>query len=304
MRARAGRERDDVADATRKAKNAPPRADTSTVSQTGETFAARLRAGRGTDGGFGPRAGLPSEPEPTALATIALDDAAGRAWLAAHQDRHGAVAFDAAIVVNDSASGLAAIAFDDRPARDRALDHLEGGLARTLPSTPNVPHDESVHGWAWTEGTFGWVEPTARGILALRLLRPDAAAIADGVGMLRDRESVGGGWNYGNRVVFGEELPPYAQTTAAALVALQGLDAELEARGLATLRRLWREERDGGLSLATATAALRLHGDDDASRAGRALARAFDGSIDDTVALAWATIATGPGLARLEVRAR
>ena len=99
-----------------------------------------------------------------------------------------------------------------------------------------MPFDASKHGWAWTESTFGWVDPTARAVLALRLLRPGAPAIDDGVGMLRDRETVGGGWNYGNRVVLGEDLEPYAQTTAAALVALQRADPALEQRGLSTLR--------------------------------------------------------------------
>ena len=166
-----------------------------------------------------------------------------------------------------------------------------------------MPFDASVHGWAWTEATFGWVDPTARAVLALRLLRPDATAIEDGVGMLRDRETVGGGWNYGNRVVLGEDLWPYAQTTAAALVALQGADPALEQRGLSTLRRLWRAERDGGLSVALATAALRLHGDADAVASERAVFDVFErtGFMDDVVTLAWSAIATGPSLARLEV---
>ena len=266
-------------------------------------FAARVSAAQNEDGGFGPRPSVASEPEPTALAAIALDDADGRAWLEAHQADDGSVSFDAAVVVNDSSTALAALAFGPGAPRERALDHLVSGLARSTPSTTSVPHDESVHGWAWTEGTFGWVEPTSRGVLALRLLRPEAPAIADGVGLLRDRESVGGGWNYGNRVVYEEALPPYAQTTAAALLALQNADPALETRGLAVLRDLWRAERDGGLSLAQVTAALRLHGDRDAEPAERSLSDLFDrtGLRDDVVALAWAAIATGPALASLEV---
>jgi hypothetical protein len=270
-----------------------------------EAFAARVSAARGADGGFGPRPSAPSEPEPTALATIALDDVDGRAWLAAHQAADGSVSFDAAAVVNDSSTALAAIAFGLGAARERALDHVVAGQARSTPSTPSAPHDGSVRGWAWTTGTFGWVEPTARAILALHLYRPEASAIADGVGMLRDRESVGGGWNYGNRTVFDEDLPPYAQTTAAALIALQDIDVELEARGLAALKRLWRAERSGGLSLAVATTALRLHRDPDADRAQLALSELFakTGLRDDVVALAWAAIATGPGIGTLEVTA-
>jgi hypothetical protein len=211
-----------------------------------------VREAQNADGGFGPRIGLPSEPEPTALATIALDDERGRAWLGEHQTGDGSVSFDAGVVVNDSATAFAAIGLGSGDGRERALDHLEAALAPDARSTADVPFDAAFHGWAWTESTFGWVDPTARAVLALRLLRPGAKAIEDGVGMLRDRETVGGGWNYGNRVVLGEDLEPYAQTTAA-LVA-PNADPTLEERGLSTLRRLWRAERDGGLT-ALATAA-------------------------------------------------
>lgn len=275
-----------------------------TVGGIPKVFAERLRQAQNDDGGFGPRRGLPSEPESTALATLALDDGGGRAWLRARQTSDGAVQFDAGLVMNDSSTALAALALGAGEARDRAVDHVASSLARSTPSTAAVPHDESVRGWAWTEGTFGWVEPTSRGILALRLLRPDAPAIADGVGLLRDRESVGGGWNYGNRIVYGESLPPFAQTTAAALIALQGADRELEVRGRTVLRRLWRDERDGGLSLAQATAALRLHRDPDARAAASALLDLVGRSslLDDVLTLAWASIATGPSLSLLEVR--
>lgn len=273
------------------------------MGRNGTILASRVREAQNADGGFGPRIGLPSEPEPTALATIALDDERGRTWLGEHQSEDGSLTLDAGVVVNDSATAFAAIALGAGDARERALDHLEAGLAPDARSTSDVPFDASVHGWAWTEWTFGWVDPTARAVLALRLLRPGAPAIDDGVGMLRDRETVGGGWNYGNRVVLGEDLPPFAQTTAAALVALQRSDPALEARGISTLKRLWRAERDGGLTVALATAALRLDGDGDAGASERAVFDVFERSafMDDVVALAWAAIATGPALSSLEV---
>lgn len=266
-------------------------------------IASALREARNDDGGFGPRAGLPSEPEPTALATIALDDVGGRDWLGAHQRSDGSVTFDAAAIQNDSATSLAAIAFVGGVQRERALDHLEATLARSVPSTAALPQDDSVHGWAWTEGTFGWVEPTARAVLALRLFRPTSPAIQDGIGMLVDREGAGGGWNYGNRSAFGDDLTPYAQTTAVALVALQRVDQDLEDRGLSVLRSLWRRERVGGLSVALSTAALRLHGDPDAAAAERQTSELFERTrfLGDVVTLAWAAIAIGPGLPRLEV---
>jgi hypothetical protein len=273
------------------------------MGRNGTILASRVREAQNADGGFGPRVGLPSEPEPTALATVALDDEQGQAWLVEHQAADGSVPFDAAAVVNDSATAYAAIAFVAGDARERALDHLEAAMAPDTRSTSDVPFDASFHGWAWTEATFGWIDPTARAVLALRLFRPRATAIDDGIGMLRDRETVGGGWNYGNRVVLGEDLPPFAQTTAAALVALQGADPALEARGLSALRRLWPTERDGGLTVALTTAALRLLGDDDAVASERAVFDVFErtGFMDDVAALAWATIATGPALERLAV---
>jgi hypothetical protein len=266
-------------------------------------FARRLRAARADDGGFGPVPGVPAEPDPTALATLALDDDEGRAWLLAHQREDGSFGLAAGSVVNDAATGPAALALGPGPERERALDHLERASAASARSTHVIPHDAGVVGWAWTRNTFGWVEPTARALLALRALRPTAAdAIADGVGMLRDREAAGGGWNYGNRVVYGEELAPYAQTTALALLAVRGMAPDHEGRGMSALRRLWREEADGGLSLAVATAALRVYGDPDRHEAGAALDRVFERTrfLGDTVALAWAAIATGPALQLLE----
>ncbi|HXF71914.1 MAG TPA: prenyltransferase/squalene oxidase repeat-containing protein [Actinomycetota bacterium] len=263
----------------------------------------RLLEARAGDGGFGARPGQPAEPEPTALAAIALDDERARDWLLDHQAPDGGFGLRIPGDVSDAATPLAAIALPAGPARERALDHLLRNRAQRVPDTPEIPHRPDVAGWGWTPDTFGWVEPTARAVLALRLLRPDAGpAIADGVALLEDRECVGGGWNYGNRVVLGEEIPPYAQTTAVALLGLQGLELPAVARGLATLRRLWPAER-GGLTLAQALAAFRLAGDPEAGAVERALGRRFarTGFLGDVVALAWAAIATGEGLERIRV---
>jgi hypothetical protein len=47
-----------------------------------------------TDGGFGPRMGQPSEPEPTALVALALDDAGASKWLAEHQHEDGSFSIE------------------------------------------------------------------------------------------------------------------------------------------------------------------------------------------------------------------
>jgi Prenyltransferase and squalene oxidase repeat len=260
--------------------------------------APRLSAAR-SDGGFGPRPGMAAEPEPTALAAIALDDDEARGWLAGHQRPDGGFALVAGEVVSDAATALAAIALGPGTARERALDHVVAHQAQLLPSHPDSPHDPNLRGWGWTPDTFGWVEPTAHAVLALHVLRPSAnGPLADGLAVLADRECVGGGWNYGNRVVLGVDLPPYAQTTAIALVALQGAEIQLFARGVNALDRLWRAERQGGLSLAISLAAFRLSDRPAADEVERALDAELErtGLLDDTVALAWTAIAAGPGL--------
>lgn len=275
------------------------------TSTTSLGYAEALAAARSADGGFGSRAGLPSEPEPTALAAIALDDDDARAWLEVRLGKDGRIGMHLGAVENDSVTPLAALALNGS-ARERALDAVVAMRAARSRSTPAVPFDEDVRGWPWTRGAFGWVEPTAHAVLALRVLRPEATvALDDGVGMLLDRECVGGGWNYGNRVVLGQDLPPFAQTTAIAMLALQRIeDDALRGRGLTRLRQLWRAEADGGLSLGLATAALRANGDPDQPIAETALADNFSRTrfLGDVAATAWADIATGPGLDRLTVR--
>jgi hypothetical protein len=48
--------------------------------------------------------------------------------------------------------------------------------------------------------------------------------------MIYDRMCDGGGWNYGNSIVYGEKLWPYADITAIALIALQNRHDAMENR--------------------------------------------------------------------------
>jgi hypothetical protein len=268
-------------------------------------LADALMAARGVDGGFGPRPGVASEPEPTALVALALDDDDGRTWLLEHQRPDGGFELSIGSVVNDSSTALAALALPPGSARSRALDHVVRSHARRVPASASVPLDPGLTGWGWTPDTSAWVEPTARTLLALRRHRPwEDGPIGEAVAVLEDRECVGGGWNYGNRIVLGEDLPPFGQTTAVALVALQDEPQALSARGATVLRRLWRVER-GGLTLGTTLAAFRLLDDPDAEAVSHAVATAFEGTgfLNDIVALAWAALATGPGLEQLRRRA-
>jgi len=247
---------------------------------------------------FGARPGAPAEAEPTALAAIALGDAGAVDWLAAHQHVDGGFGLRSGVVDSDASTALAAIALPSGDARERALDHVVASRAARVPDSTATPHDASTRGWGWTPDTFGWVDPTSRAVLALRLLRPSATVdIADGLAVLADRECVGGGWNYGNREVLGVDLPPYVQTTAIALVGSQDALPAQRDRALEYLSRTWSLE-PGGLSLALTLAAFRLLGHGAADAVESRLARAFDvhGFLGDVVAIAWATIATGPAL--------
>ena len=262
---------------------------------------AAARAGQA----FGTTPGAPAEAEPTALAAIALGDAGAVAWLEGHQHADGGFGLRSGIVRSDASTALAAIALPAGEARERALDHVVANRAVRVADSPEIPHDASTRGWGWTPDTFGWVEPTARALLALRLLRPDAVAdVRDGLAVLADRECVGGGWNYGNRVVLGEDLPPYVQTTAIALIGAQGVLSEQRDRALAYLGRAWSDE-PGGLSLALTLAAFRLLGAGDAEAVETRLGREFGAHafLGDVVATAWAVIATGAALDRLRVTA-
>jgi hypothetical protein len=274
------------------------------VTTTFDESSSLLEELRNPDGGFGVRAGQPSEAEPTALAALALDDDDARAWLAGAQAGDGSFGVMVGPYRNDAATGLAALALAPGPARERALDHLERTRAARVEVSDAVPMDPDAIGWAWATGTASWTEPTARALLAFRLGRPTSSAIADGIELLRDREAVGGGWNYGNRTVLQEDLPPFVQTTAIALVALRGADAELESRGLDTLRGLWRTESAGGLNVATALGAFRLHGHDtETAQASAVLDELIrrTGLLGDGVALAWSALATGDALRHLEI---
>jgi hypothetical protein len=262
--------------------------------------AAALRSRVNGDGGYAPTTG-PSEPEPTALAALALpgDDTGGRAgaWLRTHQRPDGTWApIQSEPHPTITPTALAALATPDAGARDRAVGALIHLRAPMLGG-------EAIRGWGWTPQMFGWVEPTAFSTLALKRLRPaQTALIEDGERLFADRECAGGGWNYGNRSVYGENLPPYVETTAAALFALQGTARhDLVARGLAQLTRQWPQER-GGLSLAMTVVALRLSGAPfDSAR--RALLDMVSDTIafGDNVALAWTVIALAPDLAALQV---
>jgi hypothetical protein len=113
-----------------------------------------------------------------------------------------------------------------RESLDRAIQFLVKTTGRHFAKESGSPlaHDPSLLGWPWIAGTHSMVEPTALGVLALRVTgHGDHARVREAVHMLLDRQLSRGGWNYGNTMVYGQELYPQPENTGLALAALEGI---------------------------------------------------------------------------------
>lgn len=117
---------------------------------------------------------------------------------------------------------------------------LNGFLKRfiTMPAEQN----EELHGWPWRPGNSSWVEPTAFALLALKR-HGGHARVRMAEEMILDRRCEDGGWNYGNRRVYDVALPSYPETTALALLGLQG--RKETAPSLEKARKFWQEGTHG-----------------------------------------------------------
>lgn len=118
-----------------------------------------------------------------------------------------------------------------KPYLERAVDFLltHKGVHWERKPEDFVEHDTAIKGWSWIGGTHSWVEPTALGIIALRLAgHQQHPRVEEAVRMIMDRQIRGGGWNYGNTCVFGQQLRPMPESTGLALVAVQGLVARVD----------------------------------------------------------------------------
>lgn len=108
---------------------------------------------------------------------------------------------------------------------DRAVQFLLKTTGRHFDKGAGSPidHDPSLRGWSWIADTHSMVEPTPLGILALVStgLR-EHARTQEAVRMLMDRQLPSGGWNYGNTIVYGQELHPQPENTGLALDAVAG----------------------------------------------------------------------------------
>ena len=198
-------------------------------------FVSRLLSFSRPDGGFPYYRGGSSSAEPTILAGLALFAAgipAGRAerllsWAGALQNADGSLGVNAGC----RGQGLwltaqAAVLFHHYGLKEnlaKALDFLVGLKSVTASNNPRIKQDNTLAGWPWVPGTFGWVEPIAWVLVVLQLSGlGDHPRALEGRKLVLDRRIPSGGWNYGNPALDDRELLPFWDTTGLALTSLCG----------------------------------------------------------------------------------
>jgi squalene cyclase len=294
---------------------------------------SRLLETQGDGGGWPAAPTLPITTESTALGLLAVSFATGessrvattraRTWLQARQRPDGSWPHSDQVPHGDWATSLAVLALsrfpDDSTSADAGAQWLLGQEGRTygwltklifllFPEREAVKLDPDLTGWPWYPGTFSWIEPTSYSLVALKSRREDLhgrrarARIDEAERMVMDRECLSGGWNYGNSRVLDEELWPYPDTTALALIALQDYpQPESLERSLTVLKEMI-EDRASVLSLALAVLALQLHGRDVSALRSRLAGRVQSELLPtDTRSLAFAALALGDGAMPLAV---
>ncbi len=179
--------------------------------------------------------------EPAALAALALlahgRDAAALPrvdWLTARQGADGSIGIEGDPSGPSWATGWAVLAWQAAQQRSigkapypvairRAVDWMFRTQGTVIEHLDWLGHDASLKGWPWVDGTHSWVEPTAINLLALKHTgRDDHPRAREAVRLLQDRLLASGGCNYGNTIMFGQELRPHLQPTGLCLLALSG----------------------------------------------------------------------------------
>jgi len=212
------------------------------------------------DGGMPYQRGNSSAAEPTLLAALALfasgvpPDRAKPllAWVQNIQNPDGSVGVDP--THRDQGlwlTALVVIAFHHYGLKEnlaQARAFLLSLRSVTFPKDPRLKQDNTLTGWPWVPGTFGWVEPTAWSLIALGVsgLREHPRA-EEGARFLLDRQISSGGWNYGNPALDDKELLPFWDTTGLALLALHAYaDPKRIKNGLDLMEK--EQEKIGSLS--------------------------------------------------------
>jgi hypothetical protein len=250
-----------------------------------ETRLSALRATQNPDGGWAYFRGKQSWLEPTAYAALALhgEPASDRAWTLLESWQAADGGWRPASDVQIAHWGTA-LCVTLATVRGEFGDPFRKGVHWLLNSAGvesklinraaariglfDAGRDLSLKGWPWKPNTSSWVEPTAHTLVALKKASskvPDrelSERVSMGEAQLLDVRCRDGGWNYGSREARGVDLVSYPETTALALLGLQGR-VNL-AGSLKVASRMWRDT-SSPVARAWLAIALRLHGEDPGS---------------------------------------
>jgi hypothetical protein len=163
----------------------------------------------------------------------------------------------------------------------RAQDFLLSLRSVTILNDPRIKQDNTLTGWPWVPGTFGWVEPTAWSLIALHLSgQAGHPRTVEGRKFLLDRRIPSGGWNYGNPGLDDKELLPFWDTTGLALTALFGQADINRLRPSLDLVEKRQDKIESLCGLAWAVICLQAYGRD-ASRLRKRLQNAMGSMADE-----------------------
>jgi hypothetical protein len=287
-----------------------------------------LLKNQNADGGWGAVPGKGSNTESTSLSVLALKSASrdtlekslqgGIHWLATRQRADGSWPLNDRSKVPSWSTAMAILALGLWPEhqnrtikaanwvlqqegnRPGLLGKILFALSFKKKAALNLNLD--LVGWPWVAGTFSWVEPTSYCLIALKKLRDKLAGtnvderINQGDLMIYDRMCRGGGWNYGNNEVLEENLWPYPDITAIALIALQDHSAnDANRESLRALESMLKEVHSG-LALSWSVICLSLYGQD-TSKWRNLLAQSFEKTrfLGETKSVALAALALSGG---------
>jgi hypothetical protein len=246
-----------------------------------------LRASQNPDGGWSYFPGKGSWLEPTTYAMLALqgtasDPALNRAWKLVRSWQLPDGSFQPSGEVKDGtwvtalAVTLARVRGVDDPSVRGSVDWLlrvvgaehnwwtrTGSFLHLIKARLDVSHE----GWPWRDGNATWIEPTAHTLIALKKVARNYRAaevnarIRDGEELVLSRSCTDGGWNYGTPNMLYVDLPSYPETTALALLGLDGVKDPEVNQGLEVAKR-FHSETKSSLGRAWLQIALRCHGKD------------------------------------------
>jgi hypothetical protein len=246
-----------------------------------------LRASQNPDGGWSYFPGKGSWLEPTTYAMLALhgtgwDPGLDRAWKLVRSWQLADGSFRPGGEVNDGTwvTAHAVTLASVRGVNDSSVRAAVDWLLKVVGAEHNVYTrvgsflhlikarlDVSHEGWPWREGNATWIEPTAHTLVALKKVASQYRTsevehrIQDGEELILSRRCSDGGWNYGTPNMLYVDLPSFPETTALALVGLDGVTDPAVGQAL-NLAQQFRAETKSSLAKAWLQIALRRHGRD------------------------------------------